>query len=207
MKIGFIFTILIFLIASCVNQEKKEIAIPLISKIHPLAVPTITIDKSKLDYDNRISMWQLEGKAFSGYAVSYFKDSTLMQKFGILDGKKQNESLDWYPDGHLKQSVNYHKGKIHGEKKVWASESDHILISHLNYHLGKAHGEQKKWYPTGELFKKLNFSMGKEEGIQQAFRKNGALFANYETRAGKIYGLKKSMLCFGLEDENVQHEK
>ena len=49
--------------------------------------------------------------------------------------------------------------------------------------------------------------MGKEEGIQQAFRKNGDLFANYEARAGRFFGLKKSALCYELEDEDVQFEK
>lgn len=207
MRINFILTTLIFLLVSCTKQEKKEIALPLVDKVPSLIVPTNIIDKSKLNYNKSISIWTLQGKAFSGYAVSCFQDSTLMQKFGILDGKRQNEALDWYPDGHLKYSMSYHKGKLHGEKKTWSSESDHLLISHLNYHLGKAHGEQKKWYSTGEIFKKLNLSMGKENGIQQAFRKNGDLFANYEARDGRIYGLKRSALCFGLEDENIQYEK
>lgn len=49
--------------------------------------------------------------------------------------------------------------------------------------------------------------MGKEDGIQQAFRENSALYANYEAKEGRIFGLKKTALCFGLEDENIQYEK
>lgn len=204
-----IFIFLISLFGSCANEVKKETAIapPAIATIPTLEVPAQTIEKSKLNYDNKVSLWTLEGKKFSGYAVSYFQDSTLLQKFGILNGKKQNESMDWYADGHLKNSANYHQGKLHGEKKFWTSDTTHTLVSHLNYHLGKLNGVQKKWYVTGEIFKILNLAMGKEEGMQQAFRKNGDLFANYEARKGRTFGLKKAALCFGLEDENIKREK
>ncbi|MFK7773215.1 MAG: toxin-antitoxin system YwqK family antitoxin [Saprospiraceae bacterium] len=176
-------------------------------EITPLEIPAVTLDKSKLDYNNKTSLWYLNEKQFSGYAVTYFQDSMLMQKIGILDGKKQNIATDWYPDGEVKHSANYHLGKLQGEKKSWSPDSTHILISHLNYHLGKAHGVQKKWYSTGEIFKILNLEMGKEEGIQQAFRKNGDLFANYEARDGRIFGLKRAALCFGLEDQKIQYSK
>ena len=213
MKISFFLSTLILFVISCVQQDKKEVNQSLIDKVQvsslkvqvpSLIVPTNTINKSKLEYDKSNSTWSLQGKPFSGYAVTYSQDSILIQKFGLLNGKKQNESFEWYPDGHLKLSTNYHQGKLHGEKKTWSSDSSHVLVAHLNYHLGKAHGAQKKWYPTGELFKKLNLNMGKEEGMQQAFRKNGDLFANYEARDGRIYGLKKSALCFGLEDESIK---
>ena len=207
MKVIFIFSLLIFLGIGCEKKEKKESNQSPLIQVPSLTVPTNTINKSELEYNKSNATWTLKGKPFSGYAINYFQDSQVIQKFGILNGKKQNEAFEWYPDGHLKLSMHYHQGKLHGEKKTWSSDSTHLLIAHLNYHLGKAHGEQKKWYPTGELFKKLNLNMGKEEGMQQAFRKNGDLFANYEARNGRIYGLKKSALCFGLEDESIQYEK
>ena len=156
MKINLIFTTLIFLLVSCTKSVKKEIVPQSNDKISSLIVPTNTIDKSKLDYNKKTSVWSLNGKAFSGYALSYFQDSTLMQSFGILDGKKQNEAMDWYPDGHLKQSANYHNGKLHGEKKTWSVDSKHVLVSHLNYYLGKAHGFQKNGIQQA---KSLKFSI------------------------------------------------
>ena len=202
MKQNLIFLVLILL--SCSEPTKKNIGEPAKETIISLEIPDKIMDNSKLHYNKKTSLWTLEEALFSGYAVSYFEDSTLMQKVGILNGKKQNESKDYFPDGHLKYLANYHQGKLHGEKKTWSVDSTHILIAHLNYHLGKVHGVQKKWYPTGELFKVHHINMGKEEGIQQAFRKNGVLFANYEAKEGRIYGLKKAALCFGIEDENIQ---
>ncbi|OEK05618.1 hypothetical protein BFP71_16035 [Roseivirga misakiensis] len=145
----------------------------------------------------------MEGSPFSGYAVLYHPDGSLKEKVGILKGKKENASIQWYPDQHFKNITYYQNGKLHGEKKIWTRDAEHILIAHYQFEKGKAHGEQKKWYPTGELFKILNMNMGKEDGLQRAFRKNGDLFANYEAKEGRIFGLKKAALCYGLEDENI----
>ena len=50
----------------------------------------------------------------------------------------------------------------------------------------------------------MNFDKGIESGLQRGYRKNGSLYANYEARNGRIYGLKKSKLCYSLENEKVQ---
>ena len=172
-----------------------------------IEVPSKIIEKSFLNYDRKTSLWTLNNTPFSGYAVSFYSDSTLREKIGILNGKTEGQSLTFYGDGHLQQISNYRIGKLHGDKKLWSSDTNHVLLSHLNYQLGKPHGVQMTWYSTGELHKKLHMNMGKEDGIQQAFRKNSALYANYEAQEGRVFGLKKTALCFGLEDEEIQYEK
>lgn len=168
-----------------------------------LKVPEKTVLKSSLRYDHKQSRWLLGDVPFSGFAISYYPDGSLMEKFGILNGRKQNVAIKYYPDGHFKNVSNYHEGKLDGEKKVWTSDAAHVLIAHYQFRKGRAHGEQKKWYATGELFKVLHLKMGREEGIQKAFRENGALYANYEAREGRIFGLKKAALCYGLEEEQI----
>ena len=194
-------------IVSCDQNTTTKIPYPISIVDTLLNVPIQIVDKSELFYDNKTSLWTLNDQLFSGFSESYYRDSILKEKIGFFNGRKQNEAIEWFTDGHYKEVGNYHKGKLHGEKKRWSSDSTHILVSQLNYQYGKAHGEQKKWYPTGELFKKINLNMGREDGIQQAFRKNGVLFANYEAREGRIFGLKKAALCFGIEDKNVKYEK
>ena len=204
MKCNILFVLLIIIGVSCSTQVKTTINKSAHSALQSLDVPANTIDKSKLDYNPKTSLWTLDSIRYSGYAVSYFPDSTLKQKFGIVNGKKQNESTEWYPDGRVKYLVNYHEGKLHGEKKSWSVDTTHHLVSHLNYRLGKAHGVQKQWYLTGEIFKVLQLNDGREEGIQKAFRKNGTIYANYEAKEGRIFGLKRAALCFELVDEEVQ---
>lgn len=202
-----ILLLLSMLITSCGKHKAAKKLNAADSTVTSVAIPDVSVDKSSLHYNRKTSLWSLNDELYSGYIVSFYPDSTLQEKTGILHGKKQNQSKKWYPDGSLKQVANYQEGKLHGEKKLWSSDSSHVLIAHLNYQLGKAHGEQRQWYPTGELYKKLNLSMGREQGLQQAFRKNGEIYANYEAKEGRIFGLKKAALCYGLEDENIKYEK
>lgn len=191
---------------ACTSNEEINISNSSIAIDKVIVLPNNSVDFADLDFDNKRSIWTLDGELFSGYASRFFEDSIVKEKIGFLEGKKENQATLWYPDGHFRQVANYHNGKLDGVKKVWSQDSDHVLISQLNYHQGKPHGEQKKWYPTGELYKKLNLNMGREEGLQQAFRKNGDLYANYEAKEGRIFGLKKAALCFGLEDEKIKYE-
>ncbi|MEM1123354.1 MAG: hypothetical protein AAGJ18_23135, partial [Bacteroidota bacterium] len=195
------------LIGSCTeNTANKKSFDPNLDRI-TLTIPDKTVNKTLMTYKNKISLWTLNDQPYSGYMVSYYPNGTLKEKTGVLNGRRQNLSSQWYADGHLKQIANYNKGKLHGEKKMWTSDANHVLVAQLNFAKGRAHGAQTQWYVTGELYKKLNLNMGKEEGLQQAFRENGELYANYEARNGRIFGLKKAALCYGLEDENLKYEK
>ncbi len=197
--------VIVLLLVSCSEKEKppgSSIPNPEIAKVE---IPDITIHDSLLVYNNKVSQWTLDGQLYSGHAERYYKGDVLKEKFSLMNGKKQNQSIEWYADGLLKSEANYHNGKLHGEKKLWSPDTSHVLVSQLNYHLGKLHGEQLLWYTSGELYKKLNLNMGREEGMQQAFRKNGDLYANYEALEGRIFGLKKASLCYGLEEEKVNY--
>lgn len=199
--------IFLSLLHACKEQEgSRVIRTNELTQIE-VEIPKTAIEKSLLDHDREISLWKLNGAPYSGYAVVFYSDSVLKEKTGFLNGKLESKSLTYFEDGQLKQLSNYHNGKLHGEKKMWSLNTNHVLLSHLNYQFGKPHGEQRTWYPTGELHKILNMNMGKEEGIQRAYRKNGAVYANYEAKEGRIFGLKKTALCFDLEEENIRHEK
>ena len=132
-------------LVSCAENTTAEIQSPISSVDTLLNVPNQTVDKSTLFYNNKTSLWTLNDELYSGFSVSYYEDSIVKEKIGFLNGRKQNEAIQWFTDGHYKELGNYHKGKLHGTKKRWSADSMHILISHLNYQFGKAHGEQKKW--------------------------------------------------------------
>lgn len=207
MKIYFwTFLLLIFFLLACSNP--KENTIPNSQIDLSIKIPeTNIVLKSALQFDQKSATWSLDSLPYSGFVVTYHPNKTLKEKFGVLKGKKHDKFIQWYTDGHYKNSTDYHMGKVHGEKKLWSDDSTHVLIAHFKYQNGKPHGLQKKWYATGELFKKINLNNGKEEGIQQAFRKNGDLYSNYEAKEGRIFGLKKAALCYTLEDENIKKKK
>ena len=128
------------------------------------------------------------------------------QKFGVIEGKKEGAKWSYYPDGSPKFVENYKDNRLHGAVKRWGIQDKYQLLAHLQYSEGKLDGLQKKWYTTGELHKVLNMKAGKEEGMQRAYRKNGALYANYEARNGRIFGLKRSNLCYELDNEQIVYK-
>lgn len=180
----------------------KEIDKPS-STIERIEIPLNIQNISSLQYQNSTSEWFYNGDLFSGFIVDYYENNALKLKMSIYQGKRHNKTEKWFPNGELMEVSYYDNGKLNGEKKVWAQNNEHTLISQFNFRSGKAHGEQRNWYSSGEVYKIMNYDQGIESGIQKAYRKNGALYANYEARNGRIYGLKKSKLCYGLEDEKI----
>ena len=73
-----------------------------------------------------------------------------------------------------------------------------------NYVMGIAEGKQYQYYKSGAKFKIINLKEGREYGLQQSWRENGKLYNNYEVVNGRTYGLKRSKLCFQLEQENIK---
>jgi len=205
MRILFLLTFTFIFLFSCLKDNEEEHKNDTTqSTLKPIEIPAQKIEKSKLTYNNHGATWTLNGILYSGCVEEFYANGTLKEKFYLAKGKKQNESLHWYEDGHLKFLKNYHQGKWHGEIKEWTADSAHKLLSHLNYFEGKIHGIQKIWYPTGEIHKVLQLDMGQEKGLQKAYRKNGVLYANYEARNGRIFGLKKAELCYGLKNEDIE---
>ena len=154
-----VFSLSASLILNCTKKGEKQPLNTSVTVDTLLEIPDTTVEKSTLHYNNKISVWTLNDEPYSGYAVSFHEDSTLKEKVGILDGRKESQSTIWYADGHLRQTANYYKGRLHGEKKVWSQDTNHVLISQLHYKSGSPHGEQKKWYLTGELHKVLHLNM------------------------------------------------
>ena len=201
----FFYISFIFSLMACSFQPEVESSEVVLERIERLEIPSLEIQLQELFYDNQTSQWLKNGKPYSGMVEETFPNGQLKQKFGVLNGKKQDSAYSWFPDGQLLRLEYYHQNKLHGKVKSWYPGKHHFIAKSLNYHLGKVHGTQLKWYDTGEVYQILNLNLGKEEGLQKAFRKNGDLYANYEARNGRTFGMKRSMLCYELENEVVQY--
>lgn len=195
-----------FLFFGCTKHEKgasiKEKKVALVP-LNSVNIPNSLINIDKVRYERNGGFWLHNDIPYNGFVVSYYPNSQLKEKFGVVNGKKQKGHFKFYPDGHYKSQMHYKNGKRDGEFKVWTADSLHILISQSNYTNGKQHGLQRKWYSTGEIFQIRNLNMGKEQGMQKAYRKNRVLYVNYEARNGRTFGLQKSKLCFGLNEEKI----
>ncbi|MEP0365944.1 MAG: membrane-binding protein [Cyclobacteriaceae bacterium] len=168
-------------------------------------VPDLEWGTEETYYDRMTSTWRFkaDSNVVSGYIISYFGNGAIQKKTGLVEGRKEGLQHTYYPNGQLRFSESYADNKLNGKVKRWGLEEGYQLLAELNYKDGKLHGEQKKWYATGELHKLMLIENGVENGMQKAFRKNGALYANYEAKNGRTFGLKRSNLCYELDDEQV----
>lgn len=185
----------------CDGIEKNK---PKKNHFEKAKIPSLTVDVNQLYFNQQNSNWYIGDSIFSGFAIRKYLNGQLQEKFGILDGKKQNYAREWFSNGQLKSISFFQQGSLHGEKKIWSLDSGYVLIAHYNYSEGKADGLQHKWYNTGELYQELNIENGIEKGRQKAYRKNGDLYANYEAINGRFFGLMRSKLCVQLENQNIK---
>lgn len=196
----YIFGLLTFLLVAACGNDTSEAAVA----DHVIQVPDIDWNFEQTFYDQKTSRWRFksDSNGVSGRIISFFPNGKIAKNISVFNGEKEGDQLTYFLNGRLRFSETYSANKLHGKVMRWGNEG-YTLLAELNYVEGKLHGEQKKWYPTGELHKLLQIRNGKEQGIQKAFRKNGALYANYEAKNGRVFGMKRSNLCYELENEQV----
>lgn len=167
-----------------------------------ISVPNIEIEEDKLVLNPNKGQWLLDGKAYSGFAVKLYPDGSLKEKKSFYKGKKEGLVQKWDMAGTLRYEAKFSSNKREGVSKAWSE--DGVLVSESNFLNGVVHGVQRKWYPSGKIFKKMNIVNGQEEDLQQVWWENGKLYVNYEAKNGRIFGLKRSALCYELQNEIVQ---
>ena len=175
-------------------------------------IETTSAEHSRIEYlssevflnrANSLWLFKADSATVSGLVTEKYPNGTIAKKFMVVNGKKEGIQTSYYPDGKLKFYETFSDNRLHGGVKRWTIENGYQLLAELTYKHGKLHGQQKKWYRTGELHKVMHLNMGKEDGMQKAFRKNGVLYANYQARNGRVFGLKRSNLCYELDNEKV----
>jgi len=142
---------------------------------------------------------------FTGLAIKHHANGIQASSEAYKGGKREGLFEKWFASGLKSYSCPYTAGKREGTAYSWWKNGN--LRSEANYAADIPHGLQKQWYVGGSLFKILQLNQGKEEGIQQSWRENGKLYNNYEAVNGRIFGLKRSKLCFSLDEEVVQYDK
>lgn len=190
--------VLLFLIGcnSSENKNQEELHSNLIIAEHPVSQNSLVIDKS-----NGIVYYH--NQPFTGNTISKYDNGVLAISIDYKDGRKDGLYKKFFPNGELSFETHYSNGKQNGKNRTWWSNGN--LRTESNFVDGVPDGVQLQYYKTGTLFKKINLVKGKEEGLQQSWRENGKLYNNYEAKNGRIFGLKRSKLCFKLDDEEVQY--
>lgn len=163
----------------------------------------LEINKSELTLRANEGLFYYKESPFTGTALSFMSDGSLVESEGFINGKRNGLLKKWYADGTQSYQATYKNGKLHGTGNTWWPNGQMRTAS--NYVEGVTHGRQLQWYKSGVLFKEINLVQGKEQGLQKAWRENGKIYNNYEAKNGRIFGLRRSKLCFELSEEEVQY--
>jgi antitoxin component YwqK of YwqJK toxin-antitoxin module len=181
------FPLMAFLFHSC--SYKKEVDI-------------VILPENALELDPAEGVFYHNGKSFSGRTFKKYTNDSIARTIAYKNGKKEGQMVIFFKSGDTSHIAHYSKGVLNGRIASWWNNGN--KRSEGNYLNGKVHGEQKQWYESGAKYKVLHYSKGVENGLQQAWRENGKIIDNYENRNGRIYGLKKSNLCFEIDDGEIQ---
>jgi len=187
------------LLIGCNTAEKRSASEP--SQHLGLSV---TVHADAVDFDQQNGMVYYQNKPFTGIVITKYANDSLATSIDIVDGKREGHYQKWFPDGKLSYQASYSKGKQEGTAYSWWRNGH--LRSESNFIKGVPNGTQFQYYKSGAMFKRLQLVNGKEEGMQQSWRENGKIYNNYEAKNGRIFGLKRSKLCYTLDDEEVQYK-
>lgn len=162
----------------------------------------LKVPESALELHKHSGSFLLHGEAFTGSSFKNYPNGKISRVINYFEGQKHGKMILFFKSGDTSYIANYLNGRLNGKITGWWNNGK--LRSERNYLDGKVHGEQKQWYKSGAKFKRLHYKNGIENGMQQEWTEDGKLYNNYENRNGRIYGLKRSNLCFELEDEEIQ---
>ena len=199
------FIAVLLLLISCQRNGENNVApdIQVVNRKN-IVIPDFQVAKEQLILHPNEGKWYYDHKPFSGQSVVYYPNGVLAESVGYYQGKKEGIAQKWFADGLLRRQSHYIVNHLDGILQIWSPNPNSILISESQYIDGVQHGVQTKWHTNGQLSRRTNINMGNVVGMQQAWLRNGKIYVNYEAKNGRIFGLKKSILCYELEDENIQ---
>lgn len=159
----------------------------------------LVVSKGETELKQNEGLVYYSNQPFSGTTVSYYSDSVISETIDYVKGKREGFHKKWFQNGKLSFESNYINGLLNGTSKSWWKNEK--LRSKSTFLEGKVNGKQYEYFDSGAKFKETNFEEGIATGMQMAWRRNGKIYNNFEVKNGRVFGLKRSKLCFELEDE------
>ncbi|MEO0574541.1 MAG: toxin-antitoxin system YwqK family antitoxin [Pseudomonadota bacterium] len=163
-----------------------------------------TVDATRIVIERSTGDRTLDGRAYSGTAITHFPNGDLAKSEQFVDGRREGVLRMWFANGNLAFESRYRKGRRMGATVSWWANG--AKRSETYYADDKPDGISWHWYSTGAPYKRYSYAAGQPVGLQKAWRKNGKLYSNFEYRNGRAYGLRNANLCVELNDEQIFDE-
>ncbi len=139
------------------------------------------------------------GQLYSGFLFQTFANSNDTEiLLAYSNGLQSGCQKKWYSKGVLMESRYYVNGKKHDQQLAYW-ENGHKKFE-FNAIDDAYEGELKEWNIEGDLIHLAHFKNGQEEGVQKLFYDNGKIRANYVIKNGRRYGLLGTKNCRNVSD-------
>ena len=139
------------------------------------------------------------GEPFSGISYDKFNDSLNKELTHYLRGKKDGESIFWYPNQQIKEIYFYSNGNKIGTQTGYFHDGALRFKKIYNFN-GLLNGKQLQWHSNKILARLSNYREGKEDGLQMGWRFSGDLKHNYQIVNNKRYGYMGSKICVPIDN-------
>lgn len=192
-----------FFLISCMEMgvRKEGNEKTLTRKEETIVIDSLVVAKTVLILNPVEGKWYYNDQPYNGYSLKLHSNGKVAERLGFYKGKREGIAKRWSKNGTLRVQCCYDQNNLVGVYKSWWENG--ALAEESNYVNGLKHGMEKTWYPSGQLAKLRQLANGKEAGMQKAWLQNGTLYVNYEAKNGRIFGLKRSNLCYQVENEVV----
>lgn len=184
-------------LAACKPNFSPE---PKIRQAAIASPPEVAKDSLRLVSEKGLVFYK--NQPFSGISVQDYPDGNREETIEYLHGKPHGKNYKWFKNGLKSYEATYQNGALDGTVFSWWENGN--LRSQSSIANGLLDGVQWQWYKSGKKFKKITLVNGQEEGLQQSWRENGKIYNNYEARNGRTFGLKRTKLCYELDNEKIK---
>jgi antitoxin component YwqK of YwqJK toxin-antitoxin module len=137
--------------------------------------------------------WVYQGKFFSGYMVEKETNGRIVYTLPIIKGKENGLATGIYNTGEKLLERNFVQGKKEGDFIQWWPNGHYRYLYH--YRNNVYHGLQRVYFPDGKMRQESNYVNGEEEGLQRVWNQQGELVSNYTIKDKKLYGVIKVKSC------------
>ncbi len=207
MRILKVIIISLFILTSCVNQQKSkdEVASAYkVTSLEEISIPDIekNINNSSFDLINGVLFF--DGIPYAGIVNEFYQDGSIKTQSEYFDGKRQGYFRGWYMSGNKWFDRYYHKGVKVDKHVGWFDVSGSLKFEYYFNDQGGYEGSVKEWYSNGKLAKHFNFKNGVEAGSQKLWKPNGNIKANFFTVEGERHGLIGLKNCVSVMSDSIK---
>lgn len=155
------------------------------SEIHepsPFVIREVQIKPGEVAHDGAKLLYYPDGKTLHvwvygidgfkhGFEKIYWPNGNLKQKIEWDMGVKIGRETTWHENGIIRSTIDWKDGKE--TETLYTYYDNGQLRSEVPFREGEMHGKQQHYYCCGQIYAEINFLFGKRHGLERSWHTNG----------------------------------